>query len=278
MLTASAPLSAASSGEATPPVRVAHSTDSAFPALFAASVRKGGGEVGAGVSDRSADPLPSLTTQASAQEAAIGWLGSLGPPGGSRCYLSGRAPRAACVISSTSALAHLRLGVAVTHAEALQDLWPTRAAASFGCSTSRPARTRRPRWGPSGRGPFPSAAHEPDLQAWAASVWQARQAPPPGRAFLAYLPLGGESVRGPGDAAPSCGPGRRALSQPCALRASPPLWWGSTHRALSGSGGSRAGVRRCASTVCISSRPAPHPTVLEPSSMRRCSVPDGAPA
>lgn len=122
MLTASAPLSAASSGEATPPVRVAHSTDSAFPALFAASVRKGGGEVGAGVSDRSADPLPSLTTQASAQEAAIGWLGSLGPPGGSRCYLSGRAPRAACVISSTSALAHLRLGVAVTHAEALQDL------------------------------------------------------------------------------------------------------------------------------------------------------------
>lgn len=61
-------------------------------------------------------------TQAGVHEAAIRWLVSLGHPGGSRCYSSGPAPRAACVISSASALAHVRLGVAVTQTEALQEL------------------------------------------------------------------------------------------------------------------------------------------------------------
>lgn len=55
-------------------------------------------------------------------EAAIRWLDSLGHPGGSEGCSSGLAPRTACVISSTSALAHLRLGVAVTQTEALQEL------------------------------------------------------------------------------------------------------------------------------------------------------------
>lgn len=195
--------------------------------------------MGAGASDRSADALPSLTTQASAHEAAIGWLAALGHPGGSRCYLSGLERRTACVISSASALAHLGLGVAVTHAEALQDL----VADTRGCELrlfyfssgtySETALAYAERFcialftydcagivshanaaamtailaapdvatpptgpdtacsgGPTGVAPFPSAAHEADVQAWAASVWQARQAPAPGRAFLAYLPLG----------------------------------------------------------------------------------------
>ncbi len=63
-----------------------------------------------------------MTTQAKAHEAAIGWLGSLGHSGASRCYLSARAPQSACTLSCTSALAHLRWGVSVTTAEALRDL------------------------------------------------------------------------------------------------------------------------------------------------------------
>lgn len=43
---------------------------------------------------------------------------------------------------------------------------------------------------PAGAGQIPSADQEPDLRAWALSAWQAREAPAPGRAFLAYLPLG----------------------------------------------------------------------------------------
>ncbi|WP_323101245.1 hypothetical protein [Intrasporangium sp. YIM S08009] len=43
---------------------------------------------------------------------------------------------------------------------------------------------------PTGAGSLPSTPHDPDLHVWAASAWQAREAPRARRAFLAYLPLG----------------------------------------------------------------------------------------
>ena len=186
-----------------------------------------------------AAPSAWLVNQEGAHEAAIAWLGSLGHVGASRCYLSGLTPRTACVLSSTSALAHLRLGVPLTGPGALQELVADARgrqlqlfyftsgtysetalayAETFGIAlftydragvlshanaaaltallaapdvAPPPQAPKAARHGASDdAGPSLSAAQEPGLRAWALSAWQARQASAPGRAFLAFLPLG----------------------------------------------------------------------------------------
>ena len=71
--------------------------------------------------DRSAGPSTWLTTQAAAQAAAIGWLGSLGHSGASVQPPTDRS-RTSGMVTSTSATAHVSFGVPVTHKQALEDL------------------------------------------------------------------------------------------------------------------------------------------------------------
>lgn len=176
--------------------------------------------MGSGPDEREVGRPAPLTTQARAHQAAIGWLRALGHTGASRCYLTARAARSACTLSCPSALAHLRLGVPVTNEEALRDLVAdaprdrpqlfyftsgsySDTALSYAdefeialfhydsagtVSHVNAAAMTAVLAAPDGAAPA-EAAQEPDLQAWAASAWQARQAPASGRALLAYVPL-----------------------------------------------------------------------------------------
>ena len=185
--------------------------------------------------DRSAGPSTWLTTQAAAQAAAIGWLGSLGHSGASVSPPSGGS-RTASMITAASATAHVSFGVPVTHIQALEDLVADARSPEMGLihftsgTYSEAALAYADRFGlalftydsagrvshanaaamsaiiaapatapttPTGADPSRSnATRRAELRAWAEAAWRARHAPTPAPGLPTYVPLGASLLIG----------------------------------------------------------------------------------